>query len=359
MLIEQILWFWDTVWLWGPQTDQNEVEKLTAELLGNEKLQELMSRREKKNNRFIIQPPPNYYERLEHEKDIDSRVRNWSPKKPNTDHSGDHDQASRPTHSVSDGHKSENAGGALGDTARIGEIKRICAERDIRNLVHFTRIKNLTGILTYGLIDRNTLDLELLETPFVPNDENRLDGQKSAVCLSISFPNHLMFKKYKMDFDSRWAVILLRPSILWERDCAFFSENAASKQAGLISIDERRKGSQLSDMFCENYAGISRASLDIPTCYATNPQAEVLVFGGIPTSYIETVHFYTIDSIDEWRRDNPNFRVDVRKPKSSGRLGLRWSGIKNDGSIVLSSPLIENQEYFYYRKDSEYWKEDY
>ena len=119
---------------------------------------------------------------------------------------------------------------------RQSQLQQICTERHIRTLIHFTRIENLSSILQQGLLGRSFL--EKRGQPFEWNDEQRLDAHKEAVCLSISFPNYQMFfsvrerkKKANEANDSQWIVLLLDANILWELDCAFFQENAASNTA--------------------------------------------------------------------------------------------------------------------------------
>ena len=41
---------------------------------------------------------------------------------------------------------------------RAAQIRKICAEHNIRTLVHFTRIENLRRILQEGLLSRETLE---------------------------------------------------------------------------------------------------------------------------------------------------------------------------------------------------------
>lgn len=99
--------------------------------------------------------------------------------------------------------------------------------------MHFTRIENLSSILQQGLLGRTLL--EERGQDFEWNDPQRLDEHKEAVCLSIGFPNYLMFfnvrerkKRANETNDSQWIILFLDVNILWELDCAFFQKNAAS-----------------------------------------------------------------------------------------------------------------------------------
>lgn len=79
----------------------------------------------------------------------------------------------------------------------MNEIERIVTERNIRWLVHFTRIENLESILENGLLPRN--NFEGLDVQPLTNDAFRLDGFLEATSLSIESPNYRMFWKCRCD----------------------------------------------------------------------------------------------------------------------------------------------------------------
>ena len=196
------------------------------------------------------------------------------------------------------------------------KLQQICSKRRITTLMHFTRIENLSSILQQGLLGRNIL--EERGQDFEWNDSQRLDEHKEAVCLSISFPNYRMFysirerkKETNEANDSQWVVLLLDAKVLWELDCAFYQENAASNPADGItpSLEQRKTSSALTSMFVEDYVNrqgsrVLRQVLQISNNYPTNPQAEVLVFDSIPTRYIKIVHFRNATILREWRSIN-------------------------------------------------------
>jgi len=68
-------------------------------------------------------------------------------------------------------------------------IRKICEERNITELVHFTHIDNLISILDKGLM--TVEELEESGVNYKKSDHQRLDGQKDAVSLSISFPSKM------------------------------------------------------------------------------------------------------------------------------------------------------------------------
>ena len=237
------------------------------------------------------------------------------------------------------------------------QIQRICVDRGITTLCHFTRIENLSSILQKGLLSRSIL--ETSEQQFFWNDPHRADGHPEAICLSISFPNYLMFYSIRRDKEDKqginhwqWVVLLLDAKMLWELDCAFCQENASSNAVRFILLKDRKKPDALNGMFVEDYHTINRQSLQIPSDYPTNPQAEVLVFDTIPARYINEVHFLTATALDQWFSSN---QAASSQTFSDGRRYLcrrdyfsyrcdyqRWQSANLDNNDI--SEIDEHQE---------------
>jgi hypothetical protein len=170
---------------------------------------------------------------------------------------------------------------------RAVQIRAFCEQRGIQHLTHFTRLENLDSILKHGLVSRAKLDATIEPHAYFVNDDWRGDGCTEANCVSISFPNYQMFYKYRQaNLQAQWVVLLLKPDILWELDCAFCRENAASKNVTAIPLTKRKQFSALVEMF-DQYPPVKRDTL--PSSYPSHPQAEVLVFGTIPTQYIDII----------------------------------------------------------------------
>lgn len=183
--------------------------------------------------------------------------------------------------------------------ARAEKIRRFCQTHEIENLVHFSRVENLAGILINGLLSRESLELETQPEAVFFNDDVRMDGRRNAVCLSISFPNFMMFYRLRQTNPGGWVVLVLDPAILWELDCAFCHENAASNNIRHIPLQERKKFEALERMYADHPLN-PRNNLAIPAGYPTHPQAEVLVFQPIPVDYIREVHFSNITQVQDW-----------------------------------------------------------
>ena len=190
------------------------------------------------------------------------------------------------------------------------EIKKVCKQRGIENLIHFTKISNLKSILQNGLIGRAQLKEKNIQFDY--NDELRLDNHQNSISLSISYPNYKMFYKYRKYRETeqfKWVILLLDPCILWELDCKFYRENAASNNSKSdAKRSDREKASALIEMF-EDHKNIQRSQLEIPDSFPTDPQAEVLVLNDIPRKYIKCIHFYDRETLNSWRSQNNELEV--------------------------------------------------
>jgi len=154
-------------------------------------------------------------------------------------------------------------------------MKQAVEKKGIKNVLHFTRWENLSSILREGLIPRQSL--ETWASRFVFNDQVRVDYQKNANCLSIGHPNYKMFYGLRCaDPSTQWVVITFKENVLWEKNCAFCVENAASSKVSSIPIEERKGIGAFEAMFAPSAGARARVQLGIPNHFPTNPQAEVL-----------------------------------------------------------------------------------
>jgi len=157
--------------------------------------------------------------------------------------------------------------------------------RKIEYLVHFTRVSNLPNILTHGLLGRTTLEENRIDAQV--NDLFRFDYLPNGICCSISFPNYRMFYRMRCDNpNDDWAVLRLSAEVLWRKQSVFCIENAASHEIAHSDAGERMGATALEAMFADHEGMPSRATLNIPDNYTTNPQAEVLVLEPIEKELI-------------------------------------------------------------------------
>lgn len=206
-------------------------------------------------------------------------------------------------------------------SARIGgEIEAFATEREIKFLMHFTRLENLDSILARGLVPRNQLENE-----GGCNDDVRLD-RTNAICASIEFPNYQMFYKYRQENPGiDWVVLVVSASVLWTARVAFCQCNAASNLVTAIPLEDRMSLQAFQAMYGD-FGEKQRVVLDIPVKYPTHPQAEVLLLDGVPRSAILGVIV---------GRDELKLRLEARYP----------------GLFVRTIP-----GYFSARKDYAHWK---
>lgn len=171
-------------------------------------------------------------------------------------------------------------------------IAQISSELGISELMHFTRIDNLQGILDLGL---NSLDFnkDLLKHN-KNNDLKRLDGRSYTNSLSISFPNDKMFYKYQMKHPNQtWCVISFSPCILWKLDCLFCPTNAASLKMSSKNDESLSGSTAFKKLFDFTKSSTTR-------CYPIDSQAEVLVGGHISNKYIKNIYFkHPIDIVNK------------------------------------------------------------
>lgn len=168
-------------------------------------------------------------------------------------------------------------------------IKELAQRRKLPYLVHFTFAGNLPGILEQGLLPRDFLDQYDTGHAVYVNDGKRLDNHRDSVSLSIAHPNDRMFFKYRQESARPdWVVLVLDISILWEKDCAFFSGNAASAHLRHLPLEMLQGPEALEAMF---YDAPSRSADALDCCDPTDCQAEVMVFDRIENRYLHGVCF--------------------------------------------------------------------
>ena len=178
-------------------------------------------------------------------------------------------------------------------------IQAFTNERKIPYLMHFTRAPNLPLIMKYGLYPIGRVH-EIGITPQI-NDQLRLDGHRSSTSLSIAFPNCRMLWKYRMENEGiYWAILVLDPSILWTKTCAFCRHNAADGRISNQPIASLMTPQAFSGMFDEIDGLASRDEQKLKLCDPTDVQAEVLVFDVIEPHYIIGVVFETNKTRDAY-----------------------------------------------------------
>jgi hypothetical protein len=197
-------------------------------------------------------------------------------------------------------------------------VKETIESKKIEYVWHFTRLANLDGILTHGLINRQSILKKGLPSEF--NDDYRFDECEDSICCSIGHPNYKMFYSLRQDNpDSEWVVIVLQPSVLWEKDCAFCATNAASNEVTCIPIQHRKGIDAFNKLFDELPGKPPRNELGISESCPTDPQAEVLVFGDIEPKYIVGVVTKSKQTETALKAKYPNFEFLYHRALFSAR----------------------------------------
>lgn len=157
-------------------------------------------------------------------------------------------------------------------------------------LLHFTRAVNLPSIIAQGLYPIERAG-EIGATPQI-NDACRLDGYRNSTSVSIGFPNCQMLFKLRMEEPQvDWAILVLDPSILWTKDCAYCCHNAADARISSQPLPDLKTFEAFKGMYDEIEGILSRKEQKLKTFDPTDVQAEVLVFDVIEPQYIGGVIF--------------------------------------------------------------------
>ena len=199
----------------------------------------------------------------------------------------------------------------INTTLQISDSKQIfnfIKNKNIQNIYHFTNINNLESIIKNGILSRYELKNKSINYNY--NDNQRLDGYTNASCFSIGFPNYKMFHKLKNNSPNKWCVIELDSSLLYEKDCIFSRYNATSSEEKNRDIKSRKGILGLESMFCNEYNGLNRSDLNIPSYYPTNPQAEVLIFGTVEPKYIKRIIMQSNDDVIKFSQRYKNMNIE-------------------------------------------------
>ena len=201
------------------------------------------------------------------------------------------------------------------------EIMDFAVARAIPFLFHFTRAANLASILQHGIVPVS--QTAAMGVCAQTNDAHRLDHQPNANCVSIGFPNHRMFYKYRQaDAAVDWVVLAINPSVLWTKPCAFCQRNAADALVTGIPINDRMTVAAISGMYQEIEGERAREEQKLKSFDPTHDQAEVLVFGLIEPNLIHGAAFNS-DAAKTQYGPLLGTRELVKQGKNSGYFGSR------------------------------------
>lgn len=208
------------------------------------------------------------------------------------------------------------------------DILELVRDRKIPFLTHFTRLENLASTMQHGLLPR--ADVTRHAADAITNDGLRLDGRQEYNCLSVSFPNSLMFYRFRKDnVGSEWVVLLLPPVLLGRSGALFCKHNAADSRISSTDACALSTPAALAAMFDEIPNHQSRADQRLKDKDPTDVQAEILLPGRIEPEMIKAVVFPS-----KATRDANLGIIGDRTPYVSDQRGMyatreyfrRWGG---------------------------------
>ncbi|WP_351014824.1 DarT ssDNA thymidine ADP-ribosyltransferase family protein [Shewanella sp. AC91-MNA-CIBAN-0169] len=179
-------------------------------------------------------------------------------------------------------------------------VQQKTLDRGIEHLYHFTSIENLMSIMERGFVySRQKVDeLKLANDGYFTGDyvehmdDDRFDGLRNYVNLSLSRPNWYLLNKYQQRQELShlsWCILCLDTQPMFEDSTLFSVCNAASTTAKRYGICGGDIG--FERMFMPDVVTPSKtySRRNLSQLYTTDIQAEVLVKDAIVAQCIKTV----------------------------------------------------------------------
>ncbi len=206
------------------------------------------------------------------------------------------------------------------------EFINVINEKGIESLIHFTPTINLLSIYEQGkllsrsLLEKNEIDDTLLD--FIEFLDSIRFDDKNYINLSISFPNHFLFNRFRERTKDKsyidWCVLKINPKYIYQTDTLFSVTNAASSIAKYnygITGDIEKFKQLFIETITTKFGSISRGNL--LSKYPTDVQAEVLVKNQIDLSDIMQICFIDESELAKAKAamigfDTSKFVVDSR-----------------------------------------------
>jgi len=185
------------------------------------------------------------------------------------------------------------------------DYELILSEMELRKIeyfVHFTAERSLGSILKNGILPVATLRKKKI--PFYYNDAKRIDTREDAISLSVSFPNHEVFYRFRKAYPKQnWVVLLLDAKGIVCKDVAFYPHNAANKVCASTPWEFNKGYENFTNMF--RYPG---RDPNISDAYTTDVQAEVMVRGEIEPELIRKIVFEDYWNSEMYKQIYPQIR---------------------------------------------------
>jgi hypothetical protein len=188
---------------------------------------------------------------------------------------------------------------------RAASVAAVARGRGISQLVHFTPLNNLIGIMELRALAARDRVLELARQKadqhlldyIAFNDRLRLDRRTGYVNLSIQHPNARLFRRFRTacTWCDVWCVLLIVPDCLDAPGVLFSIGNAAASQvrqtgtgAGLKSFEALFREAIIVSNRLGQYRLVRG---ELTACHPTDPQAEVLYPDEVPLTFVQALAF--------------------------------------------------------------------
>lgn len=155
--------------------------------------------------------------------------------------------------------------------------------RGVTRLCHFTKIKDLTHIISSDL----GISAVTAIRPDVKDqkDPARYDGELDHVCCSVEYPNSWYLRKAQQRDPDQifrdWVTIYIDLDILNHRDVKFCACNAATKHGAYVFSDKTMLPSLFESPVVSGRYRVSK----MLSCCPTDDQAEILIKDSIPYQF--------------------------------------------------------------------------
>jgi hypothetical protein len=180
-------------------------------------------------------------------------------------------------------------------------IAAFLTERNIQEVLHFTTCNGLTGVLATGLLkSRTRLSRDqYLSYILKLNTPRVLDHDwEDFVNLSIGRINSSLFEFSNNIWHpgQEWRILSFSSDILNHSGVWFSTTNNAYHQHTIRGQGKEGLQKLFDPVILGRYGVPTRRATDLPSCYPTCPQAEVLYPCEISTQYLQRV--YVKNSVD-------------------------------------------------------------
>lgn len=183
-------------------------------------------------------------------------------------------------------------------------INEVIDSRNINYLYHFTNALNLESILKYNLL--SIYELQKRNIMHAYNDSQRLDHFFNRNSFSLSFPNDYYLNRLMRDHPERTYIILeydVKILNFLVEPPYFCMHNAARTDAVVASGVAAFNQMFANEFYARNPQSslvylptLSKRPAELPLCFPSDSQAEILIKGEINSIYINRIIFK--DSID-------------------------------------------------------------